>query len=167
MKSASKTLSTSSTSAPIASGRVKSTRVVRTTAYYHGEADHLKYGAKSAYGSTLRYSDKVRSAAADWSRYPVGTVFRIKGLPWLYIVDDYGKALVGKDTIDLYTRSRREMNWWGVRHVKIQILRWGSYELSHKILAKRSHYPHCRTMANAIRRKRPSVAQTGSHSPKS
>ena len=68
-------------------------RIVRTTAYTCSEDDHLIYGDKNATGTTLRYTDRVRSAAADWSFYPVGTTFRIKGLPYLYVVDDYGSAL--------------------------------------------------------------------------
>jgi 3D (Asp-Asp-Asp) domain-containing protein len=133
-------------------------RVLRTTAYHALEADHLAYGNKSAYGTPLRYG-KVRSAAADWSRFPVGTVFRIQGLPHLFIIDDYGSALVGKDTLDLYTRSKQEMNYWGARHVKVEFLRWGSYDLSYKILADRMKHPHCRQMAMAIKAKRPGVEQ--------
>ena len=136
-------------------------RVVRTTAYHCKESDHIQYGSKSAYGTTLRYG-KVRSAAADWSRYPVGTVFRIKGLPHLFIIDDYGSALVGKDTIDLYTRSQQEMNYWGVRHVQVEFLRWGSYETSYQLLSQRLKYPHCRQMAMSIRAKRPSAALASS-----
>ena len=45
---------------------------VRTTAYTHTEADHLKHGARSARG-TLLQSGAVNSAAADWSRWPAGT----------------------------------------------------------------------------------------------
>jgi 3D (Asp-Asp-Asp) domain-containing protein len=56
-------------------------RIVRTTAYTCSEDDHLVYGSLNATGTNLRYNDKVRSAAADWSFYPVGTTFRIKGLP--------------------------------------------------------------------------------------
>ena len=138
-------------------GQILSRRVVRTTAYTHTEADHLQYGAKSAYGTQLRYG-KVRSAAADWSRYPVGTVFRIKGLPFLYIVDDYGSALVGKDTIDLYTINKNEMGWWGARYVTVEVLRWGSLDLSYQLLANRTQYPHCLQMASTIRARRPSVA---------
>ena len=59
-------------------------RVVRTTAYTCSEDDHIEYGSKNATGTNLRYSDKVRSAAADWSFYPVGTVFRIKGMSQLF-----------------------------------------------------------------------------------
>jgi 3D (Asp-Asp-Asp) domain-containing protein len=133
-------------------------RVLRTTAYHCHEEDHIAYGNKSAYGTPLRYG-KVRSAAADWSRFPIGTVFRIQGLPHLFIIDDYGSALVGKDTLDLYTRSKQEMNYWGARHVKVEFLRWGSYDLSYKILAERMKHPHCRQMAMAIKAKRPGVEQ--------
>jgi 3D (Asp-Asp-Asp) domain-containing protein len=144
-------------------GTIKATKIVRTTAYHAKESDHIIYGDKSAYGTPLRYG-KVRSAAADWSRYPVGTVFRIRGLPYLYIIDDYGSALVGKDTIDLYKSGAREMNWWGVRHVKIDILRWGSFDLSHQILAKRVQHPHCKKMADSISARRPWLARNQSDS---
>ena len=70
-------------------------RGARTSAYTCSEYDHLVYGSKNAAGTNLRYTDRVRSAAADWSFYPVGTTFRIKGLPYLYVVDDYGSALTG------------------------------------------------------------------------
>lgn len=107
--------------------------VVRTTAYTHTEADSLQYGTKNAYGTELKFGD-VRSAAADWSRYPVGTVFKIKGLPYSYVVDDYGSALVGTDTIDLYKPSKAEMNAWGAREVGIEVLQWGSFAKSMEIL---------------------------------
>ncbi|MCX6878941.1 MAG: hypothetical protein NTW21_34795 [Verrucomicrobia bacterium] len=60
-------------------------RVVRTTAYGCGENDHLIYGNRNAIGTPLQYTEQVHSAAADWSFYPVGTTFRIKGLPHLYV----------------------------------------------------------------------------------
>lgn len=128
-------------------------RLVRTTAYHCGECDHLEYGSKSAAGTTLRYG-KIRSAAADWSRYPLGTKFKIKGLPFTYIVDDYGSALVGTNTIDLYKRGGdREMNWWGVRKVEIKILEVGDYGLSERILRNRRRYAHCRRMHNDLQRR--------------
>ena len=49
-------------------------RLVRTTAYTCSEDDHLQYGSQNATGTPLRYTDRVRSAAADWAVYPVGTV---------------------------------------------------------------------------------------------
>jgi 3D (Asp-Asp-Asp) domain-containing protein len=108
--------------------------VVKTTAYTHTEADSLQYGTKNAYGTELKFGGKVRSAAADWSRYPVGTIFKIKGLPYNYVVDDYGSALVGTDTIDLYKPSHSQMNAWGARNVGIEVLQWGSYDKSLQIL---------------------------------
>jgi len=33
----------------------------------------------------------------------------------IYQIDDYGWALAGRNTIDLYCPSRSEMNEWGVR----------------------------------------------------
>ena len=44
---------------------------IRSTAYSHSEADHLKSGRKNAIGSRLKYG-RTRSAVADWSRYPLG-----------------------------------------------------------------------------------------------
>src|SRR6185503_14205336 len=61
---------------------------VKTTAYSHVEADSLQYGRKNAAGSDLQYG-MVRSAAADWSVFPLGTVFKIDGMPYVYQVDDY------------------------------------------------------------------------------
>ncbi len=132
-------------------------RVVRTTAYTCSEADHIQYGSKNAAGTYLRYSDKVRSAAADWSFYPVGTVFRVKGMPHLYVIDDYGSALTGTGTIDMYKPSRAVMNQWGRRNVEISIVQWGSFERSAEILKDRVKYPHCRQMLSNITRQRPDL----------
>lgn len=110
---------------------------VRTTAYTHTESDHIQYGAKSAVGTRLS-SGKIRSAAADWSIYPLGTVFQIKGDASVYIVDDYGSALVGTRTIDIYQPSTRLMNLWGTRRVDIQIVRWGSLSKSLAVLRPRA-----------------------------
>lgn len=123
---------------------------VRTTAYTHSESDHIAYGVKSALGTNLRFG-AVRSAAADWSRYPVGTVFRIAGQPGIvYVVDDYGSALVGTGTIDLYKPSRSMMNNWGVRHVDIEVIQWGSYERSLELMRDRTRWRHVRAMMDGI-----------------
>jgi 3D (Asp-Asp-Asp) domain-containing protein len=134
-------------------------RVVRTTAYTCSEDDHLVYGSKNATGTHLRYSNRVRSAAADWSFYPVGTVFRIKGLPYLYVVDDYGSALTGTGTVDIYKPSKDIMNQWGRRNVELTIVQWGSFTRSAEILAKRTGFPHCRQMYANIIRQRPDLAK--------
>jgi len=128
------------------------TRVVRTTAYTNSENDHLIYGDKNATGTTLRYTNRVRSAAADWSFYPVGTTFRIKGLPYLYVVDDYGSALTGTGTIDIYKPTKDIMNLWGKRTVELTIVQWGSFPRSAELLKPRTSFSHCRQMLSNIKR---------------
>jgi 3D (Asp-Asp-Asp) domain-containing protein len=123
---------------------------VRTTAYCHDEDDHIVYGARNALGTPLKFGS-VRSAAADWSRYPVGTRFRISGQPEVtYVVDDYGSALVGTGTIDIYKPTRTQMDAWGVRHVNIEVLQWGSYQRSMEIMQDRMKWPHVRQMVRGI-----------------
>lgn len=124
---------------------------VRTTAYTHTEPDHIIYGKLSAYGSYLQASEAYTSAAADWSFLPIGTVFRIKNYgPTLFVIDDYGSALTGKETVDLYFETQAEMNRWGARNVEIEILRLGDYRASYMILRERAHWPHCYAMAKKI-----------------
>jgi 3D (Asp-Asp-Asp) domain-containing protein len=135
------------------------TRVVRTTAYTCSEDDHLIYGNKNATGTVLRYSSRVRSAAADWSFYPVGTTFRIKGLPYLYVVDDYGSALLGTGTVDLYKPSKEVMGQWGRRTVEMTVVQWGSFTRSAELLSQRTHHEHCRKMLVNIVRQQPSLAR--------
>ena len=135
------------------------TRVVRTTAYTCTEDDHLVYGNKNATGTPLRYTNRVRSAAADWSFYPVGTTFRIKGLPYLYVIDDYGSALTGTGTIDIYKPNKDVMNLWGRRNVEITIVQWGSFTRSAEILSQRTKFDHCRQMLANIIRQRPDLRQ--------
>lgn len=126
---------------------------VRTTAYCHDEDDHIVYGVKNALGTPLKFGN-VRSAAADWSRYPVGTRFRIAGQPdVVYEVDDYGSALVGTGTIDLYKPTQGMMNDWGVRNVDIEVLQWGSYSRSMAIMRDRIKWPHVRRMVEDIQTK--------------
>jgi len=86
------------------------------------------------------------SAAADWSRWPAGTTFRIIPTGQLYKVDDYGFALSGRNTIDLYMPSKSSMNQWGVRTVQIEILQWGSDRESLRLLAPHQSYRHIRRM---------------------
>lgn len=132
----------------------KGTRItsVRTTAYTHSESDHIQYGARTAVGSQLQYGSMVRSAAADWSVYPVGTIFQIEGTPYIYQVDDYGSALVGTNTIDIYQPTKAHMNAWGVRNVNIRVLRWGSRSKSLAIMKDRTKYDHVRKMVDRIQR---------------
>lgn len=133
---------------PLARNRFQS---VRTTAYTHSESDHLVYGRKSAMGNTLR-SGAVNSAAADWARWPAGTVFRICSTGEVYQVDDYGWALTGRNTIDLYKPSRGAMNAWGLRQERIEILHWGDAWASYRKMKPAAKYAHVAQMLRDIKR---------------
>jgi hypothetical protein len=67
-----------------------------------------------------------------------------------YEVDDYGSAFVGTGTIDLYKPSRSMMNNWGVRHVDIEVIQWGSYERSMQLMRDRTKWKHVRAMMEGI-----------------
>lgn len=123
---------------------------VRTTAYTHSEADHLEWGLQTASGSLLRRTVEYTSAAADWSRFPLGTVFKIKGSSRIYVIDDYGRALVGSNTIDFYKTTIATMNEWGVRTVEIEIIKKGCFEKSKAILEGRRHVAHCARMYRSL-----------------
>ncbi len=86
------------------------------------------------------------SAAADWSRWPAGTIFRILSTGQIYCVDDYGWALAGRNTIDLYMATPNEMNTWGARSEPIQILKWGDPQESLRFLHSHQGYRHIRRM---------------------
>lgn len=120
---------------------------VRTTAYSRGESG----GKKNAIGVALA-GKQVRSAASDWSRFPLGTRFRIVSTKEEYVIDDYGTALIGTNTIDLYKPSRLEMKRWGVRHVDIDVLEWGSREKSLKVLTPRAHQAYVRRMIASLQK---------------
>lgn len=121
-------------------------RVVRTTAYTHTEPG----GCKNAVGTRLSCGS-VKSAASDWSRFPFGTKFRIVKTGEIRRIDDYGSALVGTNTIDLYKTTRGDMRTWGVRQVDIEILEWGSPEESLRILKPRARNSHVRSMIADLR----------------
>jgi len=122
---------------------------IRTTAYTHTEADHTPHGRRNALGTELQCG-LVNSAAADWSRFPAGTVFRVVATGEVYRVDDYGWMLAGTNTIDLYKPSRQTMNQWGVRRVTIEILEWGDIRSCYAVLKPREKYRHVRRMVKQI-----------------
>jgi 3D (Asp-Asp-Asp) domain-containing protein len=88
----------------------------------------------------------IGSAAADWSRWPAGTTFRLLSTGQMYRVDDYGWALSGRNTIDLYMATQREMNSWGAREETIQVLQWGDPAESLRFLAPHQDYKHIKRM---------------------
>lgn len=89
---------------------------------------------------------KIGSAAADWSRWPVGTTFRLLSTGQIYRVDDYGWALAGRNTLDLYMATQRDMNAWGARQEPIQIIHWGDSQQSLQLLQTHQSYKHIRRM---------------------
>jgi 3D (Asp-Asp-Asp) domain-containing protein len=88
----------------------------------------------------------IGSAAADWSRWPAGTTFRLLSTGQMYRVDDYGWALSGRNTIDLYMANQREMNSWGAREETIQVLQWGDPQESLQFLQSHQNYKHIKRM---------------------
>jgi 3D (Asp-Asp-Asp) domain-containing protein len=110
----------------------RTTKVVKT-----------KHGKKRV---TVVIKPQIGSAAADWSRWPAGTVFRLLSTGQVYKIDDYGWALAGRNTIDLYMPSRSAMNAWGAREEGIQILRWGNANESLRLLQAHQGYRHIRRM---------------------
>ncbi len=107
-------------------------------------------GGHDACGGILS-TGAIHSAAADWSRYPVGTRFQIIETGEICEIDDYGSALIGTNTIDLYQDSGRQMRNWGVRMVHIKILVWGSARRSLEILTPRARNYQVRPMIAALR----------------
>src|SRR5436853_7288290 len=124
---------------------------VRTTAYTRKEEG----GIHNALGKYLS-GRHVMSAAADWSRFPLGTRFRICSTREEFIIDDYGTALVGSNTIDLYKPTKLEMKRWGVRNVDIDVLHWGSEQKSLDVLGPRAKHPQVEPMLTALQNKKPS-----------
>jgi 3D (Asp-Asp-Asp) domain-containing protein len=106
-----------------------------------------KHGTKTAVKRAVVVSKpRIGSAAADWSRWPAGTSFRLLSTGQIYRVDDYGWALAGRNTIDLYMPNQREMNSWGARQEIIQILQWGDPQESLQFLRRHQDYRHIKRM---------------------
>ena len=64
----------------------------------------------------------------------------------MYRVDDYGWALSGRNTIDLYMANSRDMNTWGARQETIQIMEWGDPHQSLQFLQSHQDYKHIKRM---------------------
>jgi 3D (Asp-Asp-Asp) domain-containing protein len=126
---------------------------VRTTAYTHTEAG----GSHNAIDSRLHFGGDVYSAASDWSWLPLGTRFRMVENGRQYVIEDYGSALVGRQTIDLYVPSRGEVRHWGVRQVDIEVLEWGSKAMSLKLLKPRATRGYIRAMVAALEKSVPTT----------
>jgi 3D (Asp-Asp-Asp) domain-containing protein len=102
-------------------------------------------GAKRAV-AVSKGPPRIGSAAADWSRWPMGTTFRLLSTGQMYRVEDYGWALSGRNTIDLYMANQRDMNAWGARQEPIQVLHWGDPQESLQFLRGHQDYKHIKRM---------------------
>jgi 3D (Asp-Asp-Asp) domain-containing protein len=102
---------------------------------------------------------QIGSAAADWSRWPAGTVFRLVSTGQNYRVEDYGWALSGRNTIDLYMANQREMNSWGAREETIEILKWGDPQESLQFLQSHQNYRHIKRMVLELEGRHKEAAQ--------
>ena len=121
----------------------KATRVTTTTTT-RGTKTTTTRGAKRAVA--VSKLPKIGSAAADWSRWPMGTTFRLLSTGQVYRVEDHGWALSGRNTIDLYMANQRDMNTWGARQEPLQILRWGDPQQSLQFLQSHTDYKHIKRM---------------------
>jgi 3D (Asp-Asp-Asp) domain-containing protein len=117
---------------PFSASERRKTIIVRTK----GRRSTSSFPVREIYGS----------AAADWSRWPAGTVFRLLSTGQMYRVEDYGWALSGRNTIDLYMSNQREMNSWGARQETIQVLQWGDPQESLQFLRPHQNYKHIKRM---------------------
>ncbi len=61
-------------------------------------------------------------------------------------MEDYGWALAGRNTIDLYMPNQREMNDWGLRQEAIQVVKWGDPQESLRLLRRHQDYRHIKRM---------------------
>jgi 3D (Asp-Asp-Asp) domain-containing protein len=119
---------------------VEETRTVTRTTKRGGKT------TRSVKRAVVVSKPRIGSAAADWSRWPVGTTFRLLSTSQIYRVEDYGWALAGRNTIDLYMPNQREMNSWGARQETIQILQWGNPQESLQFLRRHQDYKHIKRM---------------------
>jgi 3D (Asp-Asp-Asp) domain-containing protein len=133
---------------------------VRTTAYTHTEAG----GVNNAIGTRLRFGGDTYSAASDWSWLPLGTRFRTVENGRTYVIEDYGSALVGRKTIDLYVPSMSAVRGWGVRNIDIEVLEWGSKAMSLKLLKPRATRSYIRTMVAELQKAVPKSEQASTTS---
>ena len=131
---------------PTKSSRVSTTTVTTARATKTTKVTPvITRGGKRALAVT-KSPPRIGSAAADWSRWPMGTTFRLLSTGQMYRVEDYGWALAGRNTIDLYMANRSDMNSWGARQEPIEILHWGDPRESLQILQSHQGYKHIRRM---------------------
>ena len=70
-----------------------------------------------------------------------------------YKVEDYGSALVGRKTVDIYMPNDARMNAWGVRQVDIEIVEMGCFKKSLEVLKPRQKSSHVRKMVASLQQR--------------
>jgi hypothetical protein len=125
---------------PVTPGPKRAARTIRTVKRPAKPARNAKRAV------AISKPPQIGSAAADWSRWPAGTVFRLLSTGQNYRVEDYGWALSGRNTIDLYMANQGEMNTWGSREETIEILKWGNPQESLQFLRRHQDYRHIKRM---------------------
>ncbi len=98
---------------------------------YAGAASSPGSPAATARGTRYQ-SGSISSAAADWARWPAGTLFRVLATGELFEVDDFTDDIVGKNTLLLYKPAALPNS--GLHYVTIEIIRWGSFPDSAALL---------------------------------
>ncbi|MEM0895311.1 MAG: hypothetical protein AAGJ79_00390 [Verrucomicrobiota bacterium] len=108
---------------------------VASTARFQVNEMHTNDPERTALGSGVQ-TGIVRSASADWSKFPVGTRFRLVGDPAQqeYVIDDFSAELVGSNSVELALPSEKDSETWGSRNIVLEILNWGSFEKSLTII---------------------------------
>ena len=134
----------SNTDAKLQPFSIKEKKATRVTTTATTTKTTTVRGAKRAVA--VSKPSKIGSAAADWGRWPMGTTFRLLSTGQTYRVEDYGWALSGRNTIDLYMSNRRDMNTWGARQEPIQILHWGDAQQSLQVLQSHTDHKHIKRM---------------------
>lgn len=92
---------------------------------YAGAAGDSGAPATAARGSRYQ-SGAISSAAADWSRFPAGTIFRVLATGELYEVDDFTEDVVGRNLLLLYKPAAARAGDQAERQVTVEIVTWGS-----------------------------------------
>lgn len=96
-----------------------------TVSSYAGAASDPSKPAMTAVGTRYQ-SGAISSAAADWSRFPVGTIFRVLATGELFEVDDFTEDVVGRNFLLLYKPSSARVGESPEHQVTIEIVTWGS-----------------------------------------
>ena len=141
---------------PFSMQETKKTSRVTTTTTTRVTKTAPTRGAKRAVA--VGKPPKIGSAAADWSRWPMGTTFLLLSTGQTYRVEDYGWALSGRNTIDLYMANQRDMNSWGARQEPIQVLHWGDLQQSLQLLQSHIEHKHIKRMVLELEGRREQAA---------